>query len=878
MQNETPLMRQYRKIKEKYPETVLLFRMGDFFETFEDDAVIASKVLGITLTRRSNGAASEVPLAGFPHHALDNYLPKLVSAGYRVAICEQLEDPKFAKGIVKRDVIEVVTPGANFSEKILDHKSNNFLAAVFIRDNICGFSFCDVSTGEYATSEIHVSALLSQLEIINPSEILISKRDKEKTYKALKFDPDATFSESARRFVVTKIDDWVFNLDYAKELLTGHFGTHSLKGFGIENLREGIIAAGCILNYLNETQKNNIPHIRKIYNYDYTDYIILDPSTKRNLEITSSMTEGAREGTLISVLDNTRTAMGGRLMKKWISRPLKKIDEIRRRHHAVKELLDNKNDRKSVAEELRSVADLERLISKISTGRAVPRDIVQLKVSLIKIIEIKKRLSAFSSELIKSLEGVLTGLDTLIIQIEKCINENFISGIDKYGVINKGFDAQLDEIKDILINGKTWMENFQSRERKRTGINSLKVDFNRVFGYYIEATKANLDKIPADYVRKQTLVNAERFITEELKQYEEKILNAEEKISAIESRILQELREFILGYTEDIQKNAIAIATLDALLSYAEVSEAYDYSLPEMNESDLIEVIDGRHPVIERLLPAGEKYVANDVKIDTGEMQILIITGPNMSGKSSYLRQTGLIVLLAQIGCFVPARSAKIGIVDKIFTRVGASDNISKGESTFLVEMHEAANILNNATAKSLILLDEIGRGTSTYDGISIAWAMTEYLHENPRVKAKTLFATHYHELNALADKYARIKNLRVEVREYNDKVIFLRKITEGTADHSYGIQVAQMAGLPDAVTKRAKEILRALEDRDYRSKLKDEFQINMFEAAVEQVTAANDPRYEELLARLKDIDLNSTTPIEAMNLLKNLKDDFCKD
>ena len=852
--------------------------MGDFFETFEDDALIASKVLGITLTRRSNGAASEVPLAGFPHHAIDNYLPKLVRAGYRVAICEQLEDPKFAKGIVKRDVIEVVTPGANFSEKILDHKSNNFLAAVFIRDNICGFSFCDVSTGEFAASEIHASALLSQLEIINPSEILISKRDKDKTYKALRYDPDASFNESAKRFLVTKVDDWVFNLDYAKELLTGHFGTHSLKGFGIDNLREGIIAAGCILNYLNETQKNNIPHIRKIYNYDYTDYIILDPSTKRNLEITSSMTEGAREGTLISVLDNTRTAMGGRLMKKWISRPLKRIEEIRRRHQAVKELLDNKSDRKTVAEELKSVADLERLISKISTGRAVPRDIVQLKVSLIKIIEIKKRISAFTSDLITALESALAGLDKLIIQIEKCINDNFISGIDKYGVINKGFDAQLDEIKDILINGKTWMENFQSKERKRTGINSLKVDFNRVFGYYIEATKANLDKIPADYVRKQTLVNAERFITEELKQYEEKILNAEEKINTMESRILQELREFILGFTEDIQKNASAIATLDSLLSYAEVSESYDYTLPEMDESDKIEVIDGRHPVIERLLPAGEKYVGNDVKIDTNEMQILIITGPNMSGKSSYLRQTGLIVLLAQIGCFVPARSAKIGIVDKIFTRVGASDNISKGESTFLVEMHEAANILNNATAKSLILLDEIGRGTSTYDGISIAWAMTEYLHENPRVKAKTLFATHYHELNALADKYSRIKNLRVEVREYNDKVIFLRKITEGTADHSYGIQVAQMAGLPDAVTKRAKEILRALEDRDYRSKLKDEFQINMFEAAVDQVNAVIDPRYEELVSRLKEIDLNSTTPLDAMNILKIIKDDFCND
>ncbi len=879
MQNETPLMKQYRKIKEKYPETVLLFRMGDFFETFEDDAIISSKVLGITLTKRSNGAASEVPLAGFPHHALDNYLPKLVNAGYRVAICEQLEDPKFAKGIVKRDVIEVVTPGANFSEKILDHKSNNFLAAVFIRDNICGFSFCDVSTGEFATSEIHASALLSQLEIINPSEILISKRDKEKTYNALKFDPDATFSESARRFVVTKVDDWVFNLDYAKELLTAHFGTHSLKGFGIENLREGVIAAGCILSYLNETQKNNIPHIRKIYNYDYTDYIILDPSTKRNLEITSSMTGGAREGSLISVLDNTRTAMGGRLMKKWIARPLKKIDEIRKRHSAVKELLENKNDRKILAEELKSVADLERLISKISTGRAIPRDIVQLKVSLIKIIEIKKKLVAFPAEFLKALESALTGLDKLIIQIEKCINENFISGIDKYGVINKGFDSQLDEIKDILINGKTWMENFQSRERKRTGINSLKVDFNRVFGYYIEATKANLDKIPPDYVRKQTLVNAERFITEELKQYEEKILNAEEKINAIESRILQELREFILGFTEDIQKNASAVATLDALLSYADVSEAYEYTLPEMNESDSIEVIDGRHPVIERLLPAGEKYVANDVKADTGENQILIITGPNMSGKSSYLRQTGLIVLLAQIGCFVPARSAKIGIVDKIFTRVGASDNISKGESTFLVEMHEAANILNNATSKSLILLDEIGRGTSTYDGISIAWAMTEYLHENPKVRAKTLFATHYHELNALADKYARIKNLRVEVKEYNDKIIFLRKINEGTADHSYGIQVAQMAGLPEAVTKRAKEILHALEDRDYRRKLKDEFQINMFEAAVEQVAADSaDSRLDELIARLKEIDINSSTPLEAMTFLKNMKDDFCKE
>lgn len=876
MQSETPLMKQYRNIKEKYPETVLLFRMGDFFETFEDDALITSKVLGITLTKRANGAASDVPLAGFPHHAIDTYLPKLVRAGFRVAICEQLEDPKMAKGIVKRDVIEVVTPGANFSEKILDHKTNNFLASVFVRENACGFSFCDVSTGEFAASELHVTALPSLLDMINPSEVLISKRDKDKTYKVMKYDPDAAFSESSRKFIITKVDEWVFNADYAKEILTGHFGTHSLKGFGIDHMNEGIIAAGCVLNYLNETQKNNLPHIRKIYNYEYTDYIILDPSTKRNLEITSSISEGAREGTLISVLDNTQTAMGGRLMKKWISRPLRKLNEIQSRHEAVKELLECRNERKNLCEELRSVADLERLMSKISTGRAVPRDYVQLKVSLVRIIEIKKRLVPFVSALLSQIRDNLSEPGDLIIRIEKCINENFISGIDKYGVINKGYDAALDEIKDILINGRTWMENFQSRERKRTGISSLKVDFNKVFGYYVEITKANLDKTPQDYVRKQTLVNAERFITEELKQYEEKILNAEDKIGAIESKILLELREFSLSFTEEIQKNATAVAVLDSLLSYANVSEAYNYVMPEMKESDEIEVIEGRHPVIERLLPAGEKYVANDLRADTTGKQILIITGPNMSGKSSYLRQTGLIILLAQIGCFVPARSAKLGIVDKIFTRVGASDNISKGESTFLVEMHEAANILNNATSKSLILLDEIGRGTSTYDGISIAWAMTEYLHENPRVRAKTLFATHYHELNALADKYPRIKNLRVEVREYNDKVIFLRKITEGTADHSYGIQVAQMAGLPEAVTKRAKEILRALEDREYRRKLKDEFQINLFEAALEESgEAAPDERLTELLDRIRSIDLDTTTPIEAINLIKKLQDDF---
>ena len=868
---ETPLMRQYRKIKSRYPDMLLLFRMGDFFETFEDDAVTTSKVLGITLTKRANGKASEVPLAGFPHHALDNYLPKLVKAGYRVAVCEQLEDPKYAKGIVKRDVIEVVTPGANFSEKLLDHKTNNFLSAIYIRDDVCGLAFCDISTGEFATSEIHINQLLEQVNIINPAEILISKREKEKVFKALNYDPDAPFSNGDKKYIFSKVDDWVFNQDYAFELLTNHFQTQSLKGFGIDDMNEGLIAAGCIVNYLNETQKKNLSHLKKIYNYDYTNYIILDPATKRNLEITTSISEGGREGTLISILDRTQTAMGGRLLKKWVARPLKKKELIEKRLNTVNDFFQNKIDRKKVIEELKSIADLERLISKISTGRAVPRDIVQLKISNRKITEIKKKLENFKSISITALKENLIELPELIIEIEKVINENFISGIDKYGIINKGYNSELDELKDILINGKTWIENFQSKERKRTGINSLKVHFNRVFGYYIEITKANLDKAPQEYIRKQTLVNAERYITEELKEYEDKILNAEEKIGVLENKIFDELREFILKYTDPIQKNAQIIATLDSLLSFAEVSEQYNYVLPEINESDIIEIKNGRHPVIEVLLPVGEKYIANDSLLDTDDNQILILTGPNMSGKSSYLRQVGLIVLLAQIGCFVPARSAKIGIVDKIFTRVGASDNIAKGESTFLVEMHETANILNNATSKSLLLLDEIGRGTSTYDGISIAWAVTEYIHENPNIRAKTLFATHYHELNALADMYSRIKNYRVEVREYNDKVIFLRNITEGTADHSYGIQVAQMAGLPDTVTNRAKEILKIFEDKEYRRQHKDDLQINLFEA--DSIKGDTIVLSKEAQKILDEIDINNITPVEAMNVLKKLLD-----
>ncbi len=866
-QQETPLMRQYRKVKERYPDMLLLFRMGDFFETFEDDAVTASKVLGITLTKRANGAAADTPLAGFPHHALDNYLPKLVKAGYRVAVCEQLEDPKFAKGIVKRDVIEVVTPGANFSDKLLSHKSNNFLAAVYIKDDVCGFSFCDATTGEFAASEIHVKNLPEQIETINPSELLVPKKGRDRIFNALKIPVTSAFEENKPPFTVTKVDDWVFNLDYARELLTNRFGTHSLKGFGIDDMKEGIIAAGCIMNYLNETQKNNLEHIKKIYHYDFTDYIILDPSTKRNLEITASLSEGGREGTLISILDRTRTAMGGRLLKKWVSRPLKRPEQINRRLESVSCFYENKNSRNSLAEDLNSIADLERILSKVATGKAVPRDIVQLKISLRKVHDVGKKLDAFDSAAIKALQKGIIESNELTSEIDRVINENYLAGSDNYGIINKGYDAELDEIKEIHINGKTWIENFQSKERKRTGISSLKVDFNKVFGYYIDVTKANLDKVPPDYIRKQTLVNNERFITEELKVYEDKIFNAEEKINAIENRIFNDLRSFILKFAEMIQKNAGVIAAVDTLVSFAEVSDKYRYVRPDINESDKIDIIEGRHPVIERLLAAGEKYIPNDVSIDTNENQILILTGPNMSGKSSYLRQTGLIVLLAQIGCFVPAKKASIGLVDKIFTRVGASDNIAKGESTFLVEMHEAANILNNATPKSLLLLDEIGRGTSTYDGISIAWAITEYLHENPNVRAKTLFATHYHELNALADMYDRIKNCRVEVREYGDKVIFLRKITEGTADHSYGIQVAQMAGLPESVTLRAKDILKNFEDKEFRRKHTNDIQISLFEVD-------SGILYKDEIKKLLDkTKLENTTPLEALNILKKLKD-----
>ncbi len=859
-ETQTPLMRQYSQIKAKYPDTILLFRMGDFFETFDTDAQIASKVLGITLTKRSNGAASDVALAGFPHHAIDNYLPKLVKAGYKVAVCEQLEDPKLAKGIVKRDVVEVVTPGLTFSDKLLDHKSNNYIACLFAREEKCGFAFCDISTGEFLACEIPFKNVKDQLELINPAEIIISKSQKALFANVIDMESNPLVQA---RITVTRLDEWIFNFDYCNELLLSQFKTKSLKGFGIEDYSLAVISAGGIMSYINETQKANLQHINKIAYYDTSDYIILDNSTKRNLEIISSISGGSREGTLISILDRTQTAMGARLLKNWISRPLKKLSQIHKRQECVSEFYENKPLWGNLTGLFKNIGDIERLISKIATARAVARDLINLKYSLKNISEVKKELTNANAKTLKDINNNLKELSDVVELIEGSINEESPLNTENRITIKPRHSKELDELRNILNSGEAWMENYQRKERERTKINSLKVSYNRVFGYYIEISKANRDKAEniEGYVRKQTLVNAERYITQELKEYEEKILTANEKIAALEAKLFCDVRQKVVEYASDIQLNAAMIGVIDVLLGFAEIAKQYKYNMPVVNETDVIDITEGRHPVIEQLLPAGEKFVPNDALLDPNETQVIIITGPNMSGKSSYLRQVGLIVLLAQIGSFVPAKKAVVGICDRIFTRVGAMDNIARGESTFLIEMQESANILNNLTAKSLVLLDEVGRGTSTYDGISIAWAITEFIHENPNAKAKTLFATHYHELNALASLYPRIKNSRVEVKEVGDKVIFLHKINEGTADHSFGIHVAQMAGLPDVVTKRAKEILKNLEKREERSRRKDEFQINMFEY--------KDNEINEILSR---IDLENMTPVEALNKLQELK------
>ncbi len=863
---KTPLMTQYYKVKGDYPDTVLLFRVGDFYETFEEDAKTASKVLGITLTKRSNGAAGDVPLAGFPHHAIDTYLPRLVKAGYRVAVCDQLENPKFAKGIVKRDVTEVVTPGVALTDKLLDHKKNNYLAAVYVGNDTAGISFCDISTGEFYAYEINPSQVAAQIEHITPSEILLPKK--------LRSSVEPEIERLNLNIRVTRIDDWIFNLDFANELLLNHFNVKTLKGFGIDTLEASIISAGAVLNYLKETQKANLPHINRITLYNPSDYMMLDQSTRRNLEITYTIQEGSREGTLISILDKTLTAMGGRKLKKWIMAPLRKLDPALARQEAVSVFYQLKKLRRGIQAELEEIGDLERLTSKVCTSRINPRELVNLKTSLKKIPVIREKLSETSSKIITELKENLDPLEHIVERIDTSISDNPPLSLGEGYVIRKGFSPELDELRDLSLNAKSWIANQQEGERERTGIPKLKISYNRVFGYYIEVSNAHKDKVPDNYIRKQTLVNSERYITPELKEYEDKILNAEDNIATLEQEIFNEIRNNVAVEALAIQKNARIISELDCYQSLAECAVQYNYVKPELTDSDVLDIKEGRHPVVERILPPGEKFTPNDCRLSNSDDQIIILTGPNMAGKSVFLRQMGLIVLMAQVGSYVPAKSAEIGMIDRIYTRVGASDNITAGESTFLVEMQEAANILNNATNKSLILLDEIGRGTSTFDGISIAWSITEYLHENPHMAAKTLFATHYHELNEMASIFPRIKNFKVEVREYGDKVIFLHKVSKGGADHSYGIQVAAMAGLPLFVTNRAKEILQNLESKELtpfevkKAKIKkykpdddEDLQINLFEF-----------KDDEFRKEISDMAIDNMTPIDALNKLNELK------
>jgi DNA mismatch repair protein MutS len=865
----TPLMRQYAQVKARYPDTILLFRMGDFFETFEEDAKVTARVLGITLTRRGNGTAGETPLAGFPHHALDVYLPKLLKAGYRVAVCEQLEDPKLAKGIVRRDVIEVVTPGVSFSEKVLDQKRNNFLAAVALpsalataRDRI-GLSFVDVSTGEFRVAELTLRQLPEQIGALEPAELLVQRRDMSSIEPLLK---------TVYRGIYTRVDDWVFNEEYGRELLTGHFQTQSLKGFGLEETTIGVAAAGAVLNYLQETQKANLLHIKNLLPFDIAGHIVLDPSTKRNLEITSSIA-GETDGTLFSVLDRTRTPMGGRLLKRWVGQPLNALVPIQRRLGAVSELAANGVLRDALIERLSRIGDLERLNGRICTGRAGPRDLNAMQHILLEIETLRVSTVFMTCEELVALHTTLTPLPDIVALIHAAIEADPPAALADGGIIRAGYNGELDQLRELAANGKRWIAEMQTQERERTGIPSLKVGFNNVFGYYIEITNTHRAKVPAEYIRKQTLTGAERYVTPALKEYEERILHAEERILVLETELFTEVRLRVTTQAEAILTNAQALAALDCFVSLAAVAAEYEYVCPEVNEGPLLEIVDGRHPVIERLLPPGEHYTPNSVRLDTDTDQILIITGPNMSGKSSFLRQTGLIVLLAQIGSHVPAKRAVVGIVDKIFTRVGASDNIASGESTFLVEMHEAAHIVNTATRRSLILLDEVGRGTSTFDGISIAWALTEYLHN--RVGARTLFATHYHELNELADLFPRIRNFKVDVREYGDKIIFLHTVTQGFADHSYGIQVAQMAGLPEEITDRATALLRNLEGVDlsvsdtprpgareqHRRNPATGVQLTLFEMK-------DDPLREEI----RSLNPDTMTPLEALKTLAELR------
>lgn len=848
---ETPLMKQYNAIKVKYPGALLLFRVGDFYETFGSDAIAASKVLDIVLTKRGSGSASEIELAGFPHHALDTYLPKLVRAGHRVAICDQLEDPRFVKGIVKRGVTELVTPGVSFNDNVLEKKQNNFLASVYADKQQSGVAFLDISTGEFYVAQGNHTYIAKLIQSFAPAEILYSKTQRDIFEKQ--------FGEEYATFT---LDDWVYTLDFAQDKLLAQFKTATLKGFGIDGLTESILAAGAVLHYLEATEHKATQHIASLSRIDEDKYVWLDKFTVRNLELVSSQNEGGVP--LIQILDHTVTPMGSRQLRKWMVLPLKEKVSIEERLKVVDIFHQQTELAEKLTEELRHIGDLERLISKVAVGRINPREMLQLKRSLQRTSPIKNFLDTHTAPELKKLGDQLNRCEFLLEKIEKELKEDAPMLSHQGGIIKEGINAELDELRSIAFSGKDYLLQIQKREVERTGINSLKISYNKVFGYYLEVSNAHKDKVPADWIRKQTLVNAERYITEELKVYEEKILHAEDKLVVIEQKLFQELVQHATDFVAQIQQNARTLAVLDCLLSFATVAHLNKYVRPEINETTTLDITAGRHPVIEKQLPVGENYVPNDVYLDNETQQILIITGPNMAGKSALLRQTALIVLMAQIGSFVPAEKARIGLVDKVFTRVGASDNLSRGESTFMVEMIETASILNNLSDRSLILMDEIGRGTSTYDGVSIAWAIVEYLHQHKEFKPKTLFATHYHELNQLAEDFVRVKNFNVSVKEVGDKIIFMRTLKEGGSEHSFGIHVAQLAGIPNKVVIRANEVLHFLEKEKHKNEPKKKLQ-ELPKATHQMSIFEMDPQYKQIQEMLNGIDINTISPVEAL-------------
>lgn len=857
--SETPLMKQYLGIKAKYPDALLLFRVGDFYETFGEDAVKASQVLGIVLAQRKNGAAAHVELAGFPYHSLDTYLPKLVRAGYRVAICDQLEDPKLTKTIVKRGVTELVTPGVSYNEQVLDHKSNNFLAAVHFFQNRAGLSLLDISTGEFMTAEGSLPYIEKLMQGFKPSEVLF-QRNFENRFQDI----------FGGKFNTFRLEDWVFTKDFAYDLLLTHFRTKSLKGFGVEELPLGIIASGAVLHYLRETHHHKLGHVSGLSRIDEDNYVWLDRFTIRNLELLQALNDGA--SSLFKVIDRTISPMGSRMLKRWMVLPLKQVKPIVQRHEAVQYFLDHQEISQQVSAHIEKIGDVERLISKVSVGRIQPREVLQLGRALAAMRPIQQAVLASKNDLLMQIGEQLNPCNTVIERIQKELDQDAPAQLSKGHVIATGVDERLDELRDITTKGKDRLLEIQKREIEATGITSLKIAFNNVFGYYIEVRNTHKDKVPVGWMRKQTLVNAERYITEELKDYEQRILGAEEKIQALELQLYNALVDDIAQFIEPIQLNARRIAELDCLLGFAKVAREYGYNRPKVTDGFQLDIKEGRHPVIERHLPVGEQYISNDVYLDTSKQQIMMITGPNMAGKSALLRQTALIVIMAQIGSFVPASTAEIGIVDKVFTRVGASDNISSGESTFMVEMNETASILNNLSNRSLVLLDEIGRGTSTYDGVSIAWAIAEYIHERRDARAKTLFATHYHELNEMAATFKRIKNFNVSVKEVSDKIIFLRKLQPGGSEHSFGIHVAQMAGMPASIVSRANQIMGRLEKSHAGSMLdtpvvrtkEDPMQLSFFQL--------DDPILQQIRDEIALMDINALTPVEALMKLNEIK------